>query len=312
MGWILSYKNINIDLIWKKILICLVFGCIVVSFIIFYQGFIGPPSWLNYFLPGDATFQSKGTVAERAFRSARYTGIFSSPLEAGLYMSVGLLLSAYLVVNNYKKILGYYGLIFISFGGLMSVSKVMIVGIILTVLFLLWNLKKRNYLKICFIFIFFSLLVFILNTIYLDYFEPLKNIQKYYPWNWNEDTDVLKLLTAKRFSNNEEGTLIIKFRENPMIFGGGFRNYGTVDSAFLEVWLIGGVIGLLLLSLILIYPIYKGWRNKKFIDGKLMFFLGLLFTIASIGAPAITKNRVSIVYFIILSVLIFLIHKKKD
>ena len=127
----------------------------------------------------------------------------------------------------------------------------------------------------------------------------------------DEDTDLLRLFTGRRFSTETSGSLYGRFKEIETPFGGGFGNYGTVDSAFLEVWLIGGVIGVFSLTIILIYPIYYGWKNRIFLKGKLLFILGLLFTIASIGAPAITKNRISVTFFILLCMLIYLIHKER-
>ena len=131
MGWVLSYETTNPEFIWKKILISVVSGCIIVSLIVFYQAFVEPQNWLNYFLPGNVTFKDIGTTAENAFQMGRFTGIFSSPFESGLYMSVGLFLSIYLVLSNYNKKFGFLGIILISLGGLMSLSKVMFLGTIL-------------------------------------------------------------------------------------------------------------------------------------------------------------------------------------
>ena len=87
----------------------------------------------------------------------------------------------------------------------------------------------------------------------------------------SSDTDILKLLSGKRYSYNDEGTLSLRYKQNS-VFGNGFGNYGTVDSAFLEVWSVGGIFGIVYLMYILGYVVLKGWNKRNLLRENYFLF----------------------------------------
>lgn len=308
MGMIIGKKDLNLEEIWSKIQNYLIFGCVVSSMIIFYQAFIEPPTWLNLFLMGDVDYKGREILAERAYNMGRSTGIFSSPFEAGLFLANGLIISAYFLIKKKFNIFSICFFLIIFFGGILTTSKAFIVGIFLSFFLLLWLSKKKK------VFVKLTVLLLIASIILSFLYKPLSE-------NWrgfdmlnkflsiNSDTDILKLFSGNRYSYNDEGTLSLRFKQNS-VFGNGFGNYGTVDSAFLEVWRIGGIFGIVFLIYVLGYVVLKGWNNRNLLEGKLLFILGVLFTLSSLGAPAITKNRVSVVLFVTICILISLIKQK--
>ena len=96
------------------------------------------------------------------------------------------------------------------------------------------------------------------------------------------------------------------FNTNP-IFGRGFGSIAHSDFAYLEATYIGGLIGLVLFFFIYFYVFFISLlkMNKSYRTSTLLFFIWILEFIATIGAPSLTANRVSIILWI-LSTLIFI------
>lgn len=289
----------------NRLAIVLVIGSVIVSLVILYQALIGPPAWLRHFLPGgDADFVGRGTVAERSFRMGRSTGIFATPFEAGIFLSTALIFSVYLIGRGQAKFIGYIGFVVICIGGLLTVSKAFLVGMALAFFFILWSVDRKSSFRLGALLI-PSILVFLFVFRLLSHqwigFDYLARL-----WRWREQEDLINLFTAGRFTGDGGGVLLNRWGDARTILGGGFDSYGVLDNAFLEVWLVGGVFGVLFLSFLLLYPLYFGWLNRGALEGKVLFIVSLFFVIASLGAPALTKNRISVVVFILISVLLLL------
>lgn len=294
----------------NRLAIVLVIGSVIVSLAMLYQALIGPPAWLRHFLPGgEVDFSGRGTVAERSFRMGRSTGIFGTPFEGGTFLSVALILSVYLISRGQAKFIGYIGFLAICIGGLLAVSKSFLIGMASAFFLFLWSADRKGSFRLGGLLI-ASILVFLFVFQVLSQhwagFDYLARL-----WRWGEQEDLIKLFTAGRFTGDGGGGILNRWGDARTILGGGFDSYGVLDNAFLEVWLVGGVFGVLFLSFILLYPLYFGWLSRAMLEGKLLVVICIFFVIASIGGPTLTKNRVSVVAFMLISVLLVLCRRAK-
>ncbi len=123
-------------------------------------------------------------------------------------------------------------------------------------------------------------------------------------------TKFFNIITSFRF---QDGSIIYQklndiFIESPII-GYGFGYSKFADFAFYEVLSIGGLIALIAYIIIFLYIlgfcIYHILQSSK--EALLLFFIWILLSFSSIGAPIITANRISIIIWIITSLLIFII-----
>ena len=129
--------------------------------------------------------------------------------------------------------------------------------------------------------------------------------------------DFQSLLNALTSDRLKEGNLIFQSINEVLMtspyFGYGFGYSEYSDFAFYEVISISGLFGLTLYLLIFIYifafSIYHIFKGSK--EALLLFFIWLLLIFSSIGAPILTANRISIIIWILTSLLIFLISKKE-
>lgn len=92
---------------------------------------------------------------------------------------------------------------------------------------------------------------------------------------------------------------------NPYL-GRGFGSILYADFAYLEAMSIGGLFGLIIFITIYFYIIilalFKMLKFNK--EGKLLLFIWTTVFFASLGAPAFTANRVSIIIWILTTLLL--------
>ena len=250
---------------------------------------------------GDFGGYSNVTLAELNLTTGKFAGVFNQTFIVGFIYSLGLLIWGYLYKNNkeyhFKKALF---LILILIGGVMSFSKVFLV--IGTPLFFIFLGLKMS--LIFFITILFTvLLMFSINPNLFELVSEYKAMTYIFRLITGLSGDFLTIFTSSRLGSDSaviEG--IIYILSNKPLFGFGYGSIETSDFSFYEIVSLGGLMGLLAytcLLLILITPIYNlsSLRDKYFYG----FFISLTF-IASLAAPIFTANRVSIlIWFIIVT-----------
>jgi len=237
----------------------------------------------------------------------RRSGIFNQPVENGLTYSLGLLSWAYLKRVSAKASFKDYCFLFLLLvGGSLSVSKIFILGGI--PLFILY-LNPIGYLKKCFNWRFLLgaimsccvILWMIKFWVGWDYFCRLFRIGK--------ETNLVELFTGGRFGA-EYSTMPSNFariwHESPL-YGFGFGATSCFDNAYLEFFLQGGVVALLgYLALLAVYFRYSLRAFlKSYEEGRLLLAFFVLVMGASLGAPVLTLNRFSTIFWV-LSTFLFL------
>ncbi len=129
-----------------------------------------------------------------------------------------------------------------------------------------------------------------------------------------EISNIFNILTSSRFADDS----IIYQKISQILVDSPFVGYGFgyqkfADFAVYEILSIGGIFGLLIYFMIFFYilgfSVYFIFKRSK--EALLLFFIWILLIFASIGAPIITANRISIIIWVITSLLIFVIFENK-
>ena len=307
--------------IYKTISVLLIINTFLAISSIFFG-----PWFIEYFNTSGNVEEGAVTVFDIATRGGRFSGIFNQPIEAGVSFGIMLITTTYLFYQ--KKIsefnISIYflstSLIFITIGGILSVSKVFFPLSFLISFLLFMHYNKNRFLSILKTFFLLFIVLFILIiTIFSkwegsDYFLRLIYIA--------EDQDLISLYTADRFGgNNVNGAIISSQLKNPdLILGLGFGSIQTPDNAYLEILYFGGYFALLVYFLSFILLTYFTYKYYKYDKNIAIFLLSILFFIltAGLGAPIFGMNRSNIflITIYVLSVIIFykkrLIYKKID
>ena len=268
-------------------------------------------SFLQPFKPPGETL--RGTVVSPSLSMGRYTGIFSLPFESGLVYSLSLFSFAYLYICRKVKIRHYVMSVIIVFAALLAVSKAFILGLVLFLLFIMLLAGFKNLYKIPIIVGLFGITgVYVFDNIYSEW-DGLSYLMRLMPSG--NHNDMLSLYTAGRFTTDGSGTIESRYEMiiTALPFGFGFSDVGIVDNAYLEVLLIGGIVGFLFLTIFFAYYLRMGIKNFASAEGKFLVLIIFYSIIASLGAPAITNNRYSVIFFTIFVLIGLIINaKKKD
>ena len=322
----LSYDEVQIAFLTtlKLFLLLMVFNTMISILIILF-----PEELLWRYFTNDSvittinTFHHETTNTHRMYRTAaelarlagRVSGVFTQIFEAGYAYSVALITWAYLY-NNFKNFMRFQNLIllFILFGGFLASSKIFIIfGL---GLFIFSIITKRFF--IAFIFsAFVFLLSYYLNLfdffqMYLDklVFEgssirkSFQYIQNLMNFNLN---NFFQIFTGGRFL--EESSIIkgieVILNISPYI-GNGYGSIANADFSLYEVIAIGGLINAAIyLSLFLMFLIYAVIVKDK-LTRSYYFYLIIITIFSSLAAPAITANRISLIFWIIFSFILML------
>lgn len=261
----------------------------------------------SYFWGGEES------VAQNAMGNGRYSGIFNQPMEAGVMYSVGLLawlyLSEKIEISKLKYIFGLYLMIF---GGLITVSKVFLFGGLgLFFIGVFFNKKMR---KLIFLLTFWSVLLG--YTAYYSLFKTWTGLEYLFRF-FGSNENFLYLITAGRFGgdNSQQSSYFKKVWDQSPFYGKGFGVTETYDSGFFQVFAIGGSVNLVIYLVILISLLLMGFmflkQNNFKSESKLFISLVILIIASNFGSPTLTLNRVSIVIWVFLGVLIQYFHLER-
>lgn len=103
--------------------------------------------------------------------------------------------------------------------------------------------------------------------------------------------------------------------ESPF-YGFGFGAHGPFDNGYLEFFMQGGVLALLLSCLLFVVLLYYAvqYRSKESrLEAKTLIWLQLLVIGASLGGSTITANRFSVLFWVLVCLFVkYLIDKKKQ
>jgi len=249
----------------------------------------------------ELTWETSMNASELAQSAGRYSGVFTQVFEAGYAYALALISWAYLVNNNFPSMkYKYVALLLICIGGIMTYSKVFLVLGLLSFVVIIRNTLLLRYLSVFFLLgivtSLFNLEIFSKGFIYLTRLIFIE-----------EGYSVFDIYTSGRFvsdSNIWIGMWDVIL--NSPFYGYGYGSIQTSDFSLYEVISLGGLIGVLA-NLFLFFILF--FINAKIKDRaiKRYYFYILLVTIlSSLAAPVITANRVSVVFWILTSLIAML------
>lgn len=262
---------------------------------------LAPDSALIQIFTGDREGTPLGkTVTEASISVGRVSGVFAQVVEGGFAYSLGL----FLWVFHYK---GRYNigwppfalLMMIVIGGVLTFSKVfLVIGI---PLFLFCAGAKKLISIVCVLLI-CIVSVTLINPSLIGIINEFKGLAYLFRLIDLDMVDFFTVYTSGRFSS--ESTImpnIINTLDISPFIGLGYGSIETSDFSLNEVISLGGLVGLLaylslhVLIAVLIFKLKKGAKRTLYINFIVLTFL------ASMSAPIITANRITVFIFLIVA-----------
>ncbi len=247
------------------------------------------------------------SVAQLALKGFRYSGIFNQPFESGISYTLGIFSWVYLKCKKNENIsIDYIILILLIVGGTFSISKAFLIGGI-PLFIIYWILASKKQLKIDWRFMVFGIVgISTMIWIFAEW-RGLQSLSRLYILNSN--TNLIQLYTGNRFgvADTDVKALFTTVWNISPIYGLGFASKRTLDNAYLEIFVQGGLISLIgYLAILLNMGLQSVTRkHRKSNEGKLLLILFVYIVGAGVGAPVLTINRFSTVCW----VMIILIYK---
>lgn len=246
------------------------------------------------------------TVASLAMTNGRYSGIFNQPMEAGIMYSIGLLAWLYIVEKrgNFDLILIFLLLSMIA-GGTLTVSKVFLFGglFLFGIGVMLSKSIRRKFFKLMF---WFSIFGYAAYHFLLKDWLGLDYLLRFF----GSTENIIRLITAGRYggSNAQQANYFKEVWETSPFYGNGFGVTPIYDSGFFSFFATGGIISLTTYILLLLFFFVLGLKFllRNGFNSETKLFIGLIILIAgaSIGSPILTLNRVSLVLWIFIGLLL--------
>jgi hypothetical protein len=254
------------------------------------------------------------SVAARAATMGRFSGIYNQPFECGLTYSVGLFAWAYLILkSNRISLADYVRLICLLLGGCLSVSKAFIlVGCPLFFLYCLSESRIRCLLN--WRWIAFGVASVALGFGLLDHWTGRDSFLALFDARSDRTPNLVWRYTAGRFGS--EDTEVVRFFtrvwEEAPIQGAGFMVQGALDNAYLAFFVQGGLIALTgyLILLLSIGLTALRQRVRRRDEGRFLRIIIFYIVAAGMGAPVITINRFSTVFWVLLMLIYLTISRR--
>ena len=246
-------------------------------------------------------------ASELARLGGRISGIFTQLFEAGYAYSLALISWTYLTDRGTIKY-KYLFLVLILLGGMLTYSKVFLVLGLISFIFLLNKnqIKQVLILSVSLIFLLYMIANYsdhsVSNNVYID---------RLFDVNDFAFSEIIQIFTSGRLS--ADSTIISTMSEvlsNAPIFGYGYGYTGGSDFALLEVVILGGICGLLAYFYLFFLFFYNTFKVNDRVILKYYLILFVITALTSIAAPTITANRISVIFWILTTILVLINSKQ--
>jgi hypothetical protein len=232
--------------------------------------------------PGD-------TVAQLAATMGRVPGIFNQPAEAGLAYGIAGLSACYVWRTQPNRL--FLLLIPIILGGLLSISKVFILGGLPLILWSVWRSKVGRG-RITLLMVGAAPLLGLAQSESANQWVVLQNLESYVNVS---GSNILSTYTAGRMGSNASLTSLWDevTRVDPWFGFGAGGIQVAYDNGWAEAYVMAGLVGMLCYTLTLLWLWQIARRIRE--PARRRFILGLVILAVgtSLGLPALTTNRAS-------------------
>lgn len=292
----------------KLIILC----SFIASLIVLQHYYTDNDTIVKYFQPNQGDLEQLTSV--RSLRMGRYTGIFTSPFESGIIYSLSFFCYFFLLKINKIQNVFTFMIIVIIIASILAISKASILGFFMFAYFYIRNWLKNNKVKLALrIFLAIMLMITVTNFISKEWIGYERLVDLIDLSNSNSSSDLMYRYSGGRFTESGTGTIQNRYEmiKERMPLGGGFGDIGIVDNAYFENILICGIFGLYFLLYFFIRFTILGYRSKYIPEGYLLYIMVLFSSLASLGAPTITKNRYNVLFFGLFTLIILFLDKTK-
>jgi hypothetical protein len=248
------------------------------------------------------------TVWESAAQQGRISGIFNQPAEAGLAYGIAALAACY----AWRKRPGVlYGvLVPIMIGGLLSVSKVFVVGAMPLVLWQVWQSRSGSG-KIAAALVGIGTFLTVAQSGFAREWVGFDFLGRLFRPG---DKGLVNLYTAGRIggeSTHMSDVIADVSGTDPLLGAGASGLRIAYDNGFLEAFVVAGLIGVACYSLSLVWICLLASTDDDQERRRFLFLLMALSTGASLGITALTANRASTLLWLILALAVLAVTEDK-
>jgi hypothetical protein len=246
---------------------------------------------LKFFI---SDIEGEESLWKQVLSLGRYTGMFSQPLEAGIFFS-GSIFSLIFMKKVYGLNTWYFSVAFliIFVAGFISLSKNFYLLGLGMAFFLYgqlshWSIKKYFSIILIFLGIIVSFFLFFIND-FGNYFNSILGLY--------ESNGFASAITGGRFGGSESTDVELLFKKfiNEGFFTGfGLGTHLPLDNGFLEFAYQGGVFSLLGYLIFLCYLLIISLKSRTN-SAKFLLILAFYVFFSSIGGPVLTANRGNII-----------------
>lgn len=250
---------------------------------------------------------STSVVATAAAQLGRVSGIFNQPAEGGTMYGIAGLLAIYVWSNKPVKL--FVTLTLITIGGLLTVSKIFILGA-LPLILIYWLRSRHKGRKLAVLGAGLVVAAGVAQSGALnqwtgaDYlarlFNPTGNTFYFYSaGRIGADTGVSRVLDQ-----------VISINPISGVGAGGWQV--AYDSALTETMVVGGIIGFLLYAVTILGVFVTAHKTLNRERRFFTYLFGVLLVGSSFGFTPLTANRVSTIAWLILALLVIASRSKDD
>lgn len=245
------------------------------------------------------------SVADAAFQNGRILGIFNQPVESGLSYALGLLAWSYRVRTGGKvSLLDFVLLAMMLVGGFFSISKVFIMGGLPLFVFHWLSLSRLQQLLNWRVLVIGAVASLILGPAlavwkgWLHFSRDMSLIAGI----GTDPANFLRVIFRGRFGGGGVSGAFSYVWQEAAVGGLGFGALHLMDNAFLEFFGQGGLVALVGYVLILasLGATALGYLTRRSEEGRLLVALFILVLGGGLGAPVLTLNRFSTMYWVVL------------
>lgn len=251
--------------------------------------------------------QLENSTLARAATLGRYSGIMQQPALAGSLYGLALIMSTHVLAR--RRLFRAVIWLLILVGASVAASKAFwLVGLPVAIALLIYNKRKgiSSLGAIPALFVAGSILVLALfgltvDKFYLSLQESMTNI-------WEAASGGIGGITGNRFgATGVVGDLAGWVMHDAPMAGYGITGLEiATDSGFLQVFVAAGLLGLCLVLLVCGMILRTAWRTRNIQDqmGPLFVALAVVTVALSVGFPALTGNRITILLWLLLAALV--------
>jgi hypothetical protein len=237
------------------------------------------------------------TTAQLAASMGRVSGVFNQPAEAGVAYGLAGVCAWYVWHDRPTRL--YLVLIPIVLGGLVSVSKVFVLGGLPLILWLVWRSRAAGS-RLGLVFVTAAVALGLVQSGYAAQWSGLDYLTRLVSPG---DEQAINFFTAGRFGEGSTLTRVIAevARINPLWGVGAEGLQVPYDNGWVEAFVVAGLGGFALYTLTLLWLWRAGRADPDPARRTLLCVIAVLAAGSSLGVPALTANRASTLLWLIVA-----------